>query len=940
MKRWLRLTPVARAWIRGAVRRPARALVVVVTLVVMTVGVVSALVAGDSLEQLFVADAQALWGDVDVAVAPGGRPTFAEGTARMVGVEAGEESTRWAPRLIFGAIAEGSEQREPDAVVLGLGPEEQAYPALMAVAGDVNVQGLGPEQAVINQRLAGRLGVGVGDTLGLIVAVPEVQLDQPGSATPLRRPPEAVRITATVAGIAADSGVADLGRTPNVLLRRDALARQLDLQGQVTHLHMTAAGDADDLVRAVTPLLRRVGLGAATVAEDALVIADDEGGQFRSILLTLAALVLAAAMVAAIQMLIALAEDRSAEIAVLRAWGTPARTIVGLVSAEAFVYAVVAVAVGLALAVPVADFLASRLADHFAALSAGRGREQVALVSVLDPATLITGGLAVAVAAVLAGRAAGRRLAAVDVDVLLRGPLVRLPAPPLRARRPVIVALLGSLCLGSGLSGGDASDALRYLGLTLLLVAWWLHLRRTRLAAAQRVDRTAAALALLWATVGAGLLADFSQGYETGFGILVIAGIVTVTAISVLLAGRFRAVMRWIRAYAPRGRWQVSLRTAGAYADAASGRTGRTVATFGIVLFLAAALEVLGSATAVDVERQDGGFDVLGESTAGMQDLDPAAIQGWGGGVTVPAAVVPEDRFGVAARDEDDAPIVRVRYPVRLIAATSEVAAAQQFRIAEALPEYGTVAAALSAVRNDGDKAVVDRAARPPGAAVGDDVVLDLGMGERRYELVAVVDSFLLTGVFVSPDEYVDLVASSGSTLLLGHAAPGTAPEDLATAVDAWGRDVGVRTTTMAERARDVVAINRTFTDTFALMLLLGLGVALIAVAGMLVRSARERRPYLAVLQAMGLRRSTVVAAVAAEPVTVALIGGGAGLAGGLIVLRVLFAAGFSDLAFTISWTRLLAVLAAIAVLLVALCVAAAWPSVPRDPSDALRDIR
>ena len=48
---------------------------------VMTVGVVSALVARDSGEQLFVADAQALWGDIDVEVSAGGRPTHLHMTA-------------------------------------------------------------------------------------------------------------------------------------------------------------------------------------------------------------------------------------------------------------------------------------------------------------------------------------------------------------------------------------------------------------------------------------------------------------------------------------------------------------------------------------------------------------------------------------------------------------------------------------------------------------------------------------------------------------------------------------------------------------------------------------------------------------------------------------------------------------------------------------------
>ena len=935
---WRVPRPAIRAWIKGAVRRPLRALVVMVTLLLMTVGVVAALVAGDSLEQLFVADAQAVWGDVDVEVTSGEGATFEESFARTVGTDGGSQSPAWAPRLILRGVAESDGQRDGDTVVLGLGGEEQTFEPLAPVDGSGDVLALAPDEVILNARLAGRLQAQVGDDVTLLVGVPEVLVDQANTDVPLRLPAVAVDLEARVAGIVADRGTADLGRTPNVLLRRDVLQRAAGLQGLVTHLHLTAAGNADDLIRAIGPLLRIEDLVAAPVAEDALEIADDEGGQFRTILLTLAALVVAAAMIAAAQMLIALAEDRSREIAVLRALGVRRRAITMLVTAESLLYAGIAVALGLLLAVPVADFLATRLADHFAALSAGRGREQVALLPVLNPATLITGAVMVAAAAAFAGRSAGRKLAAVDPDELLRGPLVRLPERPLSSRRPVTVALLGSLLLGAGLTGGDASDALRYLGLTLLLVAWWLQRRRLstdRL----RLDRRAGLAGLLWATLGAGAMADFSRGYETGFGILAVAGAVTVSAITMLLAGRFRTALRWIRAYVPRGRWQVSLRTAGAYADAARGRSGRLVATFGIVLFLAAALEVLGSATAIDPQRQSGGFDVLAQSAVGMETLKVGDIPGWSDGVTVPATMVAEDRFGVAASDDDDADIVRLRYPVRMVAVTPRLVTTQQFGMAAALPEYGTAAAALDAVLRDRNKAVVDRYALPPGAVVGEDVVLDLGVGPRRYELVAVLDSFLLGSVFVSNDEYIELAAASGATLLLGRGAAGTTPQQLAAAVDAWGRDVGATTRTMAEVARDVVSVNRTFTDTFALMLLLGLAVALVAVAAMLIRSARERRPYLAVLRAMGLRRSTVAATLAAEPVVVALIGGVAGLGGGLVALRLLFAAGFSDLAFVVDWVRLLVILAGLAVALVVLCTAAAWATGPRDPSVELREI-
>ena len=932
--------PAARAWLRGALRRPARSVVVVATLALMTAGVVGALVAADSLDALFVADALAEWGEVDVEVTSAGNAVLSEGLGRTVGVESG--ARRWAPRLILPAVAEVGDRREADTLVFGAGTEEQTFPGLQAIEGSSDVLGLAAGEAVVNQRLAQRLSASVGDDLTVLLAVPEVVVDVPGSAADLRRDPESVTATFEIAGIVADRGLADLRRTPNVVVRRDALQRLTGLEGQVSAVHLTASAPtqdaADDLVRRIQPLLRETGLTAATVKADALTIADDEGGQFRSILLTLALLVIAAAVVAAVQMLTALAQDRSREIAVLRTQGVRARTVTRLVAAEALVYGAAGGIAGTLLALPLASLIARLLADHFAALSAGRGREQVALEPLVDPATLLTGAVIVLVSAAWAGHAAGRRLSDAPLDTLLRGPVLALPPRVLSWRRVVVVALLGGLILGTGLAGGEASDALRYLGLTLLGAAAWMRLRRLR-ADRERVDTIAAIVALGWATVGAAALADFSQGYETGFGTLVIAGVVSIVGATVLIAGRFRGVMRLLRSYAPRGRWQAALRTAGAYAESAPGRTGRLHATFGIVLFMAAALQVLGAATQIDVGRQSGGFAVIADAVA---DLDRPAITeapGVGAAIALQSTTVPEDRYGVERGDGDDAEVLRVRYPVRLVGATGALPQVQAFALAEALPEYDSAAAALEAVVRDGDKAVVDRYARPPGAQLGDDVVLDLGGGPRPYQLIGVLDTFLLGSVFIGETEFGDLVSSPGATHLLATAAAGTSPAQLAATLEEAGRDVGAVARTVDEVAADTVAVNRTFTDTFALMLLLGLAVALVAVAAVLARSTQQRRPQLAVLRALGLRRSTVALTVAAEPIAVAAVGGVAGLVVGLVVLRVLFAAGFSDLAFVVDLGRSLAVVGAVLVLLVVVSLATAWPAVPRDPSDALRDI-
>ncbi len=193
------------------------------TLLLMTIGVVAALVAGDTLEQLFVADAEALWGEVDVEVTSGKGGTFEESFARTIGTEAGTDSPAWAPRLILRAVAISGDRRDADAVALGLGPEDQTFTPLESIDGTDDVLRLDPDEVIVNERLAGNLGLEVGSPVTMVVAVPEVLEDQPGSDIPLRHPPRSVELAATVAGVVADTGAADLGRTPNVLLRRDAL---------------------------------------------------------------------------------------------------------------------------------------------------------------------------------------------------------------------------------------------------------------------------------------------------------------------------------------------------------------------------------------------------------------------------------------------------------------------------------------------------------------------------------------------------------------------------------------------------------------------------------------------------------------------------------------------------------------------------------------------
>lgn len=926
-------------FLRAALRRPARGLLVVVGLVAMSLASTASLVAADSLERLFVADAEAQWPDVDVEVTSATGAVFGQGLGTQVARRGEALVEAAATRLVLPVVPRAGARSEPLARLLGVTPSEQVTGLPTALAGTTDPQQLGPDDVVVNERLAERLDIGVGDRMDLVVAVPEVvHRDALGRETG-RSPPRAAVWAVEVAGVAADERVADLGRTANVLARLDQVQRVTGLDGRISALHLTtrAGGDeaAEALVDAVRPATAQFGLRAVAAREDALESARDEGGMFRGILLTLALLVAGASVAVTVQLLVLLGQERSPELAALRALGVRRRAVAQLLAAEGVVYAVVAALVGAALGVPLASLLAGALADHFAAITAGRGREQVELVLTARPATVATALLLVLTAGALAATAAARRLAGQPVDAALRGAAGG-PSLDLPARRPGRVLGAGLFLAGAGTTATVAGDLLRFAGLSLLLTAGWLTLRR-RAADRATLDRRAAGLALLWCLGAPALLADVEQGVQTGFGLLAVAGALSVAAAVVLCTASFRRLTGAVRSYAPRGRAQLALRVAGAYGQARRDRTATIGCSVGVVTFMVAALAVLGSTTDLPARVQGGGWDVVGTAVA---PLDRAALAATGAErlVLTSSAVLPEEAYRVVPDGADDGG-AGVPYPVRLLRLDEVLPNASRHRLAAALPGFHTAAQALQAVGVDPGTAVVDRYALPQGAQPGDDVVLRTSRGPRTFRLLAVLDTYVLQGVVVSSAAYGSVVPATGDTFVLASVPEGATAEELAADLTAAGADRGLVVEPVATVAADVTRTNRVFTDVFGLMLLAGLVVALAAAAVLVSRAGRERRADLGVLRAMGARRRTVVLALTAEPLLAGSVGLVVGAATGVVVLRLLFAVGYPDLPFRLAWGQLGLAVAVVAAVLGAGCLLSALHAARTDPAVALRDL-
>jgi putative ABC transport system permease protein len=917
-------------WVRAALRRPLRAVALVLALLVVSTATVAGLVAADGLAGRFTRDAKAEWPGVDVEGRAARGSVVDDFLARYLIAKAEPGARAGAPRLVLPAAVEAGGRTE-QGLALGLGAEEQGFAPLVAVDGPTDVTALGGHDALVNARLARRLHVGQGDRISVVVAVPEWREPRSSTDTPLLHRARNATLTLRVAGVLADRGAADLHRTPNVVLSRSVLQQATGLvpaKSTVIDFQLPEAGRpaAKAFIDALDPLARRTGVTLQPVKEDALDTAAGEGGLFRSILMTLAVLVVAAAAGGTVQLVVALVRERTPEVAYLRAAGASRQLLERLVVVETAVYAVVAAAVGVVVSVPVAGALAGALADHLAALDAGRGRETVPLQTTVRPATVVLGVVLVLLVAVLTARAAARRALAPPPDALLRGDLAEVPARPSGARRPVVLLALGMLCTGAA-AGGVA--ALLYLGLTLVLTSWWVWARRS---GSHRLDTRAAWLGLVWSVAGAAALGDFSQGVQAGFGVITVAGLVAVACATVLVSPHLRRITRAARSYAPRGPAQLALLSAGARAERYRGRSGLAAGVVASAFFGVVAVSALGSAAALPVARQGGGFTAFGTSVAGV---DPAALAAASPDarvvVAVPHALLPERAY----RTEDpDGVRGTVPYPVRLVAAEPELVSQQRWGLAASLPQYRSAREALTAVITDGDKAVVDRYTRPEGAEPGDDVVLDLGGAPRRFQIAAVLDTFLLGGVVVSDSAFRDTGLAHGRTLVLASGGPAAVGQ-----LNAAGRAAGLDMDTAEHRADEVVRANRAFTDVFAAVLALALLIALTSSAAGVLRAARERRGELGLLRALGLSRRHVVLELAGEPVLVTVVGVVVGAVVGVGVLRALFAVGYSDLPFVLPLGRLALVAGLTAAVALVACVLAAVPAARVRADTALADL-
>ncbi|MFD1860157.1 ABC transporter permease [Aeromicrobium camelliae] len=306
----------------------------------------------------------------------------------------------------------------------------------------------GPDEVVMDERSAENAGYEVGDTVSMLTAGPEPQLE------------------AKLVGIVEFAGGGLAGAT--LVMFDTPRTQQLFLGGQDAYTTISVAGEPgvseQQLVDRITPLLPD-GVEAVTgakLAEESKSLINTVLGFLNTFLLVFAAIALVVGTFLIVNTFSILVAQRSRELALLRAMGASRRQVTRSVLTEAFVVGVLGSTLGLALGFGLAAVLKAIFGQF--------GLDLSGTALVFSPRTVIVSYVVGILVTMVAAWFPARRAAKVPPVAAMRDE-VALPEGTIRKRLVVgvVLALLGAALMAIGLFT-DVARGPAWLGAGIFLV--------------------------------------------------------------------------------------------------------------------------------------------------------------------------------------------------------------------------------------------------------------------------------------------------------------------------------------------------------------------------------------------------------------------------------------------------------------------------------------
>lgn len=856
--------------LRNVRRRPRETLLVVLGSLLGTAIITSSFVVGETLEASIRRSAFTQLGPVDEIV----QVPDQEAAARV----------RTAIERLDSADIDGVEPVVVlDATVARPGPTPRAEPRAQVVeldfgsarrfGGDPGATGISgatpaPGRVTLGRDLARTLDAGAGDKVDLLAygrrrsfTVDRV-LPRLGLAGLHRgfgsESPNLFVAPGTIAGLAADPPAGAAPPTPLLLVSNTG--------GVLDGAARTAAVKAQ-----VEGALGGERASVAPVKRDLLRNADEAGAQFTELFTAIGFFSVLAGVLLVVNIFVMLAQERRAELGMLRAVGLRRSALVASFSLEGWLYALAAAAAGVLVGLGVGRLIVVVAAGIF-----NDGSEfSLELRYTATFASVQSGfviGFVISLATVVLTSLSIARLNVIRA--------IRDLPEPAGGRQRAITAVLGALAFAAGgymtAAGLASQEPLTVLAGPAVAALGAVPLLR-RFVPHRPVVTAASGLTLLWGVVCFDVASKAFENPEIS--LFVVDGVILTGSAVALVSQNQDLLGRLVRSVGG-GANNMSLRMGLAYPLARRFRTGMILTMYALVVFTLTSITLFSKVFSSQIEDFTadvaGGFDFKIQSNP-TSPVPPAAAAALPGVVGVAVLSATQVEFTVAGRTADPAP-----WPVAGFG--PDFVDLGPPALAERPARHRTDADAYRAVLADPGLVIVDEfflqgGGGPPEDSVelGDEIrIEDPASGRSRTLRVGAVaeSGFVFAPALLSSASLQEVAGPRAAPSLLYVATrPGVDPQALAETVNARFLPNGADAVSFRKEVGDGLSQQQQFFRLMQGYLALGLVVGIAGLGVVMVRAVWERRRQVGVLRAIGFQAKAVRRAFMAESMFVALEG-------------------------------------------------------------------
>ena len=907
---------------RQVARRKTEAALVITGSVLGTAIIVGALVVGDTLNHSVRQDAYRTLGPIDerILVAdPGAADAVSARLDRLVGhPDIDGVLTAQVDQAAATSTAGTGAAAEPRVLAWDVDFAQAAEFGRAGGPSGLSGPNPTPGSVVINAPLAKSLRAQAGDAVTLYLYGKPYRL--------------------TVQRVVEERGVAGAGLGANV--NRNAFlapgmlastAKSAGHQPQTVVMVSNRGGveSGDKLTTEVTQSIRgALGPLGTTVSietpkQSVLSAAQKTGDALGALFLMIGSFSIIAGALLLVNIFVMLAEERKAQLGMLRAIGMKRSRLVGALTLEGSTYAAASVIPGVLLGVAVGygvAFVAGKIFSSWSADGSG-----LAISFAVTPTSLVNGvamGLIIAIATILLTSV---RISRFNIIGAIRD---LPPSTNDRTRRWLLLAgcTLAALTALLAVPALISSEPVPTLLLPALIALFLVPLLK-RAMSARAAASSAAAFALVWSLIAPVVRPRI---FDTpSMAVYVVSGTLVTFSAVVLVSQNQQAILWPVRRLFERpSETALAARLAVAYPLAKRFRTGATLVMYALVTLVLVLLAEISGMINNSVDRS------VADATAGYSlrlDVNPGAAQQTLGDLQRGVfrnditAVTPLTTALASATD----PGHRTTTPLRALAVGVPDGALSAMRFDRRLKALGSDTAVWRLLAKDPSYVVVDPIFGATGGPngrffePGDTFqVTNPATGDAATVKIA---GILKSGLafYASSGEAVNAYPFVGSTAsvrqLFGNAAKVTAAfvrtkptvdaQQLAPRVQGRYLAASVVATPIAANVRRLFAADNSFFQLMQGFLALGLLVGVTGLGVVMVRAVRERRRTIGVLRALGFRARTVARSFLLESGLIAVEGIVLGSVLGVLTTWLMYqkSAAFDGIrnGFPIAWTTI-----------------------------------